>query len=184
MLSSAFLLLVAGCSSSEEDTFQKDDFKSKSHVEETIDFEKIIENYYGDRFRFGTKTSLREYGFTLTEIVIKEEVVGYTLEDGVSLKIGDIRFIESDKKLNLLDISTDKLYVFDMVYNDEYGFDVPIFDDDNTYEAQWGSGLSMSLCSAACTLGTNRYRCCRWTFTADGCCSCCVLCCLWCRLCR
>jgi len=151
-ISSAFLLFIGGCSSEEENIPQKIELKSKFY-DPSLN-EKIIENYYGDNFRLGAKTFLREYDFTLTEIVIKEEVVGYTVERGTSLQIGDIRFIESDKKLNFLDVSSDKVYVFDMVYSDEYGFDVPIFNDDNDYEVEWGCGLSMSLCTTACVLGT------------------------------
>jgi len=41
-----------------------------------------------------------------------------------------------------------------MQYKDEYGFNVPIFNDDNDYETEWGCGLSMSLCTAGCVLGT------------------------------
>jgi|GEM_PF-2413869 len=161
MLSSAFLLFIFGCSyTEEENTTQKIDLKSKNIYEARFDSqlsnEKIIENYYADGFRYGTKTFLREHDFTLTEIVIKEEVVGYTIEDGISLQLGDIRFIESNKKLNLLDVSTSKMYIFDMVYSDEYGFSVPIFNDDYDYyyETEWGCGLSMSLCTTGCALGT------------------------------
>jgi len=56
-------LFINGCSSEEENTTQKIDLKSRKNVEARSDNyslnEKIIENYYGSSFTFGTETFLR-----------------------------------------------------------------------------------------------------------------------------